>query len=256
MDWTGRWLCARAVAQYPQAPDETERPGQRKRSLPMAKYLLHRGGLVLLKTSTLCGMPIFLKVNHQLESRMQEICQSGSEGGAKPTFVPTPIDTPKEASRRVRCDSRGCAHRFDDWSDEISNTKLKKFMLYDCWHTIQILSMPNTFSCLNIHYVFSTKERVWVLNPDIRERLWPYMDGIAKQNGMIPKCIGGVSDHVHLLVTLPTRLAVAKAVQLIKAGSSAWVHQTFPNLRNFARQQGYGAFRVGISQVQKRGHSL
>ena len=36
-------------------------------------------------------MPIFLKVNHQLESRMQEICQSGSEGGAKPTFVPTPI---------------------------------------------------------------------------------------------------------------------------------------------------------------------
>jgi hypothetical protein len=43
-------------------------------------------------------MPIFLKVNHQLESRMQEICQSGSEGGAKPTFVPTPIATPKELS--------------------------------------------------------------------------------------------------------------------------------------------------------------
>jgi REP element-mobilizing transposase RayT len=48
---------------------------------------------------------------------------------------------------------------------------------------------------------------------------------------MIPKCIGGVSDHVHLLVTLPTRVAV----QLIKAGSSAWIHQTFPNLRNFAQ---------------------
>src|SRR3984893_9083963 len=80
--------------------------------------------------------------------------------------------------------------------------------------------MANTFSCLNIHCVFSTKERVWVLDPDIRERLWPYMGGIAKQNGMIPKCIGGVSDHVHLLVTLPTRLAV----QLIKAGSSAWIH--------------------------------
>jgi hypothetical protein len=37
-------------------------------------------------------MPIFLKVNHRLESRMQENCQSGSEGGAKPTFVPTPIN--------------------------------------------------------------------------------------------------------------------------------------------------------------------
>src|ERR1700726_2684990 len=108
-----RWLCARAVAQYPQAPDETKRPGQRKRSLPMAKYLLLRGGLVLLKTSTHCGMPIFLKVNHQLESRVQEICQSGSEGGARPTFVPTPIFTPKEPSRRVRCDSCRGARRFD-----------------------------------------------------------------------------------------------------------------------------------------------
>ena len=45
--------------------------------------------------------------------------------------------------------------------------------------------------------------------------------GIAKQNGMIPKCIGGVSYHVHFVVTLPTRLTVAKAVQLVKAGSSA-----------------------------------
>src|SRR5580693_5396568 len=86
-----RWLCARAVAQYPQAPEEAKRLGQRKRSLPMAKYLLLRGGLVLLKTSTHCGTPIFLKANHQLESRMQEICQSGSEGGAKTKFVPTPI---------------------------------------------------------------------------------------------------------------------------------------------------------------------
>jgi putative transposase len=88
------------------------------------------------------------------------------------------------------------------------------------------------------------------LNPDIRERLWPYIGGIAKQNGMIPKCVGGVSDHVHVLVMLPTTLAVAKAVQLIKAGSSAWIHQTFPNLRNFAWQQGYGAFSVGISQAR------
>ena len=116
--------------------------------------------------------------------------------------------------------------------------------------------MANTFSCLNIHCVFSTKERVPVLNPDIRERLWPYIGGIAKQNGMIPKCIGGVSDHVHLLVTLPTTFAVAKAVQLIKAGSSAWIHQTFPNLRNFAWPQGYGAFSVGISQVQETVHYI
>ena len=73
---------------------------------------------------------------------------------------------------------------------------------------------------------------------------------------MIPKGIGGVSDHVHFLVTLPTTFAVAKAVQLRKAGSSAWIHQTFPNLRNFAWQQGYGAFSVGISQVQETVHYI
>ena len=77
-----------------------------------------------------------LESNHQLESRIQEIWPSGSEGGAKPIFVPTPIATPKEPSRRVRCDSRRCAHRFDDWSDEISSMKTQKlyvvlFLAYD-----------------------------------------------------------------------------------------------------------------------------
>ena len=71
-------------------------------------------------------------------------------------------------------------------------------MLYYHRPTIQFPSVANTFSCLNIHCVFSTKERVQVLNPDIRERLWQYMGGIAKQNGVIPKCIGGVSDHVRI----------------------------------------------------------
>jgi REP element-mobilizing transposase RayT len=75
------------------------------------------------------------------------------------------------------------------------------------------------------------------------------MGGIAKQNGIFPKSIGGVADHVHLLLALPTTMSIAKAIQFIKAGSSAWVHQTFPALQNFAWQQGYGAFSIGISQV-------
>ena len=116
--------------------------------------------------------------------------------------------------------------------------------------------MANTFSLLNIHYVFSTKERVPVLTPDIRERLWPYMGGIAKRNGIVPKCIGGVADHAHLLLALPTTMAIAKAVQLIKAGSSGWIRESFPNLRNFAWQQGYGAFSVGISQIPETVHYI
>src|SRR5271165_2360109 len=65
--------------------------------------------------------------------------------------------------------------------------KLKNFMLYDLWPTIQFLSMANTFSCLNIHCVFSTKERVWVLNPDIRERLWREIPlGLAAPDHAVP----------------------------------------------------------------------
>jgi len=53
--------------------------------------------------------------------------------------------------------------------------------------------VASTFCSLNIHCIFSTKERVPMLNPELRERLWPFLGGIAKQNGIMPRCIGGVS---------------------------------------------------------------
>ena len=109
--------------------------------------------------------------------------------------------------------------------------------------------MANTFCSLNIHCIFTTKERVAILSPEIRERLWPFLGGIARQNGIIPRCIGGVADHVHLLLSFPTTITVAKAIQLIKGGSSSWLHQTFPKLGNFSWQQGYGAFAVSASHL-------
>jgi putative transposase len=98
--------------------------------------------------------------------------------------------------------------------------------------------MPNTYSFLNIHCVFSTKERIPILTSEIRERLWPYLGGIAKQNGIQPKCIGGVADHVHLLLSLPTTVFISKGIQLIEGGSSIWIHQSFPKLHNFSWQEG------------------
>jgi putative transposase len=109
--------------------------------------------------------------------------------------------------------------------------------------------MANTFCSLNIHCIFSTKSRVPLLKPEIRERLWPFLGGIAKQNGIKPRCIGGVADHVHLLLSLPTTVPIAKAIQLTKGGSSAWIHQTYREMRTFSWQQGYGAFSVSISQL-------
>ena len=58
----------------------------------------------------------------------------------------------------------------------------------------------------------------------------------------------GAADHVHLLLSLPGTVSVAKAVQLLKSGSSKWLHENFPKLKSFAWQVGYGAFSIGVSQ--------
>jgi putative transposase len=99
------------------------------------------------------------------------------------------------------------------------------------------------------HCVFSTKERRRLITPALQERLWPFLGGIARQNDMKALAVGGVEDHVHLLLSLPATVAIAKAMQLIKGGSSKWIHETFPDQRLFAWQEKYGAFSVSVSQL-------
>jgi putative transposase len=99
------------------------------------------------------------------------------------------------------------------------------------------------------HCVFSTKERQRLITPTLRERLWPFLGGIARQNKMKAIEIGGMEDHVHILLSLPSTLSIAKALQLIKGGSSKWVHETFPDHRMFGWQVKYGAFSVSVSQL-------
>ncbi len=101
------------------------------------------------------------------------------------------------------------------------------------------------------HCVFSTKERRPLITPELRERLWPFLGGIARQNKMKAVEIGGVEDHVHILLSLPATIPVSKAMQLIKGGSSKWVHETFPDQRLFAWQEEYGTFSVSVSQLDK-----
>ena len=63
--------------------------------------------------------------------------------------------------------------------------------------------------------------------------------------------IGGATDHVHMLLSLPATLSVAKAMQLLKGNSSKWIRETFPKMHLFAWQEGYGAFSVGVSGVDR-----
>jgi putative transposase len=101
------------------------------------------------------------------------------------------------------------------------------------------------------HCFFSTKERRPLLKPELTERLWPYLGGIARQHQVKTIEVGGVEDHVHLLLSLPSTLPIAKALQLIKGGSSKWVHDTFPEYGSFGWQAKYGAFTVSVSQLDK-----
>ena len=74
------------------------------------------------------------------------------------------------------------------------------------------------------------------------------MGGIARANEMKALAVGGIADHVHLLLSLPPTIPVAKAIQLVKSGSSKWMHEKV-RLTTFSWQEGYGAFTVGIAQV-------
>jgi len=111
--------------------------------------------------------------------------------------------------------------------------------------------MSHSYQSVYIHYVFSTKGRHPWITPNIQERLFTYMNGIAHTHNMKSIRAGGIENHVHLLVSLPATMTIAKAVQLIKGNSSKWIHETFPSSRFFEWQEGYGAFSVSVSQLDK-----
>jgi len=102
-----------------------------------------------------------------------------------------------------------------------------------------------SFVCLHYHIVFSTKDRRPVATPEVRPRLWGYIGGIVQSQGGVALAIGGTADHVHVLAGLPKGKTVPDAIREIKANSSRWVRETFPEL-GFAWQAGYGAFTVGV----------
>ena len=111
--------------------------------------------------------------------------------------------------------------------------------------------MSHSFVNNLMHCTFSTKGRNPWIDNDLELRLWPYIGGIARKNRMKALAIGGTFDHLHALLSLPSTMSFAKAVQLIKGGSSKWIHDEFPKLHAFEWQEGYGAFSVSASQAAR-----
>jgi REP element-mobilizing transposase RayT len=109
--------------------------------------------------------------------------------------------------------------------------------------------MPQSHAALYCHFVFSTKDREPYIEPAIRDDLYAVMGGIVRERQSVLVSAGGIADHVHLLVSLSREWAVCDLVRDIKANSSHWVHEKYPEKAFFAWQAGYGVFSVSVSQL-------
>ena len=107
--------------------------------------------------------------------------------------------------------------------------------------------MANTFSQVYVHLVFSTKNRADLISPDLEERVWAYIAGVAKAHRMTPIQIGGTDNHVHALLGAPTVISPAEAAKYIKGDSSKWLRAEV--IPNFGWQDGYGVFSVSKSSL-------
>ncbi len=106
--------------------------------------------------------------------------------------------------------------------------------------------MAHSFTCIYVHIVFSTKERLPLIPYERQAKLWRYLGGILKNHGMKAVAIGGMPDHVHVLVSLSSDVSVAKAVNLLKSNSSKWMHERDSA---FGWQEGYAAYSVSASAL-------
>lgn len=111
--------------------------------------------------------------------------------------------------------------------------------------------MAHSFGKLYYHVIYSTKMRQPMILEPWRERLYAYMHGIVENLGGRCHRAGGTADHVHIVAELRNDLSVAEAVGKIKANSTRWVHESFPDSRNFAWQTGYAAFTVSLSALDE-----
>ena len=104
-----------------------------------------------------------------------------------------------------------------------------------------------SYTSLFYHIVFSTKDRRALLRDDTLQRTCQYMGGIARKLDGQLLLADGMPDHVHLAAEIHPSLAVASFIGRVKANASGWIHETFPDLRDFQWQDGYAAFSVSPS---------
>jgi REP element-mobilizing transposase RayT len=111
------------------------------------------------------------------------------------------------------------------------------------------VAVPQSLARVLVHLVFSTKNRVPALAPEVRTELHPYLAAVLTNDGCPSLRVGGVEDHVHLLFALSRTRTIAQVVENVKTSSSKWLKAKWPPLADFHWQSGYGIFSVSQSQA-------
>jgi len=108
--------------------------------------------------------------------------------------------------------------------------------------------MPHSYVTSLFHLVFSTKERRQLIRADLQPRLWNYLAAIARNHGVHLIAVGGTENHVHILLMLPPDATLQDVVRTLKCNSTRLVRE---ESRLFSWQEGYAAFSVSPSQVER-----
>jgi REP element-mobilizing transposase RayT len=107
--------------------------------------------------------------------------------------------------------------------------------------------MPQSLADVNIHFIFSTKNRQPLIVEAIAPQFHQYIGGVIRGEKCGPLAVGGIPDHVHLLISLSREISIAELMRIVKAGSSKWMHEQ--GHLEFQWQTGYGAFSVSHSNL-------
>ena len=111
--------------------------------------------------------------------------------------------------------------------------------------------MSGKYLSLLVHFTWSTAGREPWIEHEMQEGLYSYIGGIVNRKNAKLISAGGMFDHIHLYTSLPSTISIADFVNVVKANSSRWIHESFPRLRKFAWQEGYGGFSVSKSDEQR-----
>ena len=89
------------------------------------------------------------------------------------------------------------------------------------------------------------------MHEDDLPRIFAYIGGVINGVNGLPIAVGGRPDHIHILASLPKTMSLADFIRAIKADSSKWIKKLRDDYASFEWQEGYGAFSVSPSLIDK-----